>query len=375
MGRRVSNSNQSYSNSNDLEWRDVEWRLGIDITIFVVAVIGNLAVLVVIYATRERRKTPFEILIANLSVADILSVLLLFVYHFNIPRSKWFCKLQGLFFSSTQMVSLLTMTTIAIFRCRSIVYPFKTKPSSKFTYCTVAGLWVVANICLMPVSLVMENVNGGLSCEEIWSSELLNKVYTVSLFVVQYMIPLTIMAISYTKIILYLKRNKVQCGLNSDRINQHKMTRKRDMEVIKISLIIVLLYAISTLPNQIAWIDMIVFESYDMSSLIFEFSLQLLLLHSCCNPFVYGTISREYRSRFVQVFWSISCCFCKIRRTQTGVLQTEQGQRNNDCDLEMIEIKGYVKRDGTAIVPTTPTDRPTDRPNSEPTKQPSNQLG
>ncbi|XP_031552010.1 neuropeptide FF receptor 1-like [Actinia tenebrosa] len=355
-----SNSNQNYSNSNDLEWRDLEWRLGIDITIFVVAVIGNFAVLVVIYTTRERRKTPFEILIANLSVADVLSVLLYFKYliYFNIPRPKWYCKLVVPFFSSTQMVSVLTMTTIAIFPCRSIVHPFKTKPSTKLTYSTVAGLWLVANICLIPDYLVREQYQG--RCKEIWPSELLNKVYTVSLFVVQYMIPLTIIAISYTKIILYLKRNKVpQCGLTSDRIKQLKMTRKRDMEVIKISLIIVLLYTISTLPIHMAWILLIVFESNHMSSLIFKFSPQLLLLHSCCNPFVYGTISREYRSRFVQVLWSILCCVCKIRRTQTGVLQTEQGQMNNACeDLEMIEIKGYVKRDKAATEPAT--DRPTE---------------
>ncbi|XP_031551987.1 neuropeptide Y receptor type 6-like [Actinia tenebrosa] len=333
----VSNSNQSYSNPADLEWRG---KLGIDITIFVVAVIGNLAVLVVIYTTRERRKTPFEILIANLSVADILSVLLYStIQYFNIPLSKWYCKLVAPFFSSTQMVSVLTMTTIAIFRCRSIVYPFKTKPSMKLTYCTVAGLWLVANICLLPVYIVREQNQG--RCEEIWPSELLNKVYTVSLFVVQYMIPLTIIAISYTKIILYLKRHKVsRCGLNSDRIKQLKMTRKRDLEVIKISFIIVLLYNISTLPGQIAWIVWIVFERYEMALVIFKFSYQLLLFHSCCNPFVYGTISREFRSRFVQVFWSIFCCICKMRKTKTVVLQTEQGHRNNACvDLEIIDKK------------------------------------
>jgi hypothetical protein len=260
--------------------------------------------------------------------------------YLNVPKSMAYCKV----FWPTPTIaftgSVYTVTAIAFFRCRAILNPFKLKPSKRCIYGTIAGIWVLAHVSIIPLYIVMTETKG--KCQMIWSLQIYNKLYTVALTVFQYVIPVTIMAISYTKIVLYLKKHKIpQCGLDNNTTIQLTLTRKRDMEVIKISVIIVLLYTILTLPGQIAWISKVVFENDDAASILFKFTNELFLLHSCCNPFIYGTISREFRSQSVNVLRHIFCCICKRNRMRTVVVHKEQGQANNsfqELDMNMVVL-------------------------------------
>ncbi|XP_031553820.1 RYamide receptor-like [Actinia tenebrosa] len=332
-----NNTMQPQSGPTLLEWNI---RVSIDVLISITSFVGNSLVLFVIYTRKKYQRTPFEILVANLSITDLLSISIYLTFsYFLKTTSNFTCKFGTSFYTCLLMLSMYLMTAIAMFRCRSILYPFKRRPSIKFTYCVTAGLWIFANAFISPVYVVTIWDRNTGSCIEIWPSQIYNRVYTISLFVVQYVIPLTIITASYIKIVSYLKQHKppqIDCNKNHSLM----LKRRRDIEVIKTSATIVTLYTVLTLPGQIAWISGVVFQNYEISMLILKFSTHLQLLHNCCNPFVYGTISREFRSQLTKAACDIINWIFRRNSVRTVAVHREQGYMNKS--LEELEINDVI---------------------------------
>lgn len=317
--------NESATNSTSSNGKSTDWvskvKLGFNVLFLVVGVVSNL--LVVLFNAKIKKTrgqaSAYEYFISNLCVSEMAFISMTFIdiYH-NLPLSLVYCKVVFPFLTMTLIVSMYTVAAIALFRCRAIVNPFKPKPSSKCIYLTIAGLWVFALIDVIPYAIVLDIKNG--SSVEVWPTQTLNKFYTIALFLVQYPLPLTILAVSYIKIVVFLKRHTIpQTGLS---IASHMARRKRDMEVLKMSVIIVLLYAILTLPLQISWIAYI-FNYTKLHGVVSQFSDQLLLLHSCCNPFVYGTISREFRSQAMSIMRNVCNSVFRKNTIETVVVYKE----------------------------------------------------
>lgn len=313
----------------------LEWniRVSIDVIISITSFIGNLLVLFVIYNWKKSQRTPFEILVAHLSIADLMQICIYLTFSYIVKTASNFtCKFGTTSYTSLVMLSMYLMTAIALFRCRSILYPFKRRPSIKLTYFTTAGLFILANAFITPVYVLITWDASIGYCIELWPSQIYNKVYTLALFVVQYVIPLALMTASYIKIVAHLKQHKVP-QTDSNRKQFLMLKRKRDVEVIKISAAIVTLYTFLTLPNQIAWISQVVFQNYELSMIILKFSTHLHLVHNCCNPFVYGTISREFRSQLAKAACNIINCIFRRKSVRTvAVHSKERGHSNKSLD-------------------------------------------
>jgi len=242
--------------------------------------------------------------------------------------------------------SMYTVAAIAIFRCKAILNPMTFKPRKKSIYVTIAGIWIWAIVSDIPLSFVLQVNEQTRQCEEVWPSQMLKKAYTIASIVAQYPFPLTIIAIGYTKIVLYLKRHKIpQCGLEKE--NRLQMTRKRkqDKEVLKISLIIVVFYIVLTLPIHLAWFSWDVLENSYLKNLFFGFADSLLLLHSCCNPLVYGSISRQFRAQLMAKLPSILCrCHSSRNRRTESVASLDQHRQEPSINMVDLTSMNREKR-------------------------------
>lgn len=129
------------------------------------------------------------------------------------------------------------------------------------------------------------------------------------------------------------------------------LKRKRDMEIIKISATIVTLYTLLTLPNQIASISGMVFQNYELSILIFKFSTHLHLLHNCCNPFVYGMISRGFRSRMTKAACNITNAIFRRKLVRSEKVHSKElGYTNiylDELDINSIVLKSVKNNSET----------------------------
>ena len=119
---------------------------------------------------------------------------------------------------------------------------------------------------------------------------------------------------------LYLKRHKIpHCGLGQENNLQLARKRKENKEVLKISVIIAILYRVLTLPLQIQFLSYAVFENTSLANVLTFFASDLLIFHSCCNPIVYGTISRPFRAEIADCVRLCHRSCCRRNRTVKSV--------------------------------------------------------
>ncbi|KAJ8339736.1 hypothetical protein SKAU_G00343690 [Synaphobranchus kaupii] len=162
-------------------------------------VFGNLA-LVLIIARQKEMHNVTNILIANLSVSDLLV-------------SVAMCKLNSMVQCFSVSVSIFSLVLIAVERHQLIVNPRGWRPSNLHAYVSIGVIWVLAGCTSLPFlffSLVTddplkllphfhEQYSGKVVCMENWPSRTFKLTYTTCMLLIQYVGPLCFIFICYLK--------------------------------------------------------------------------------------------------------------------------------------------------------------------------------
>ena len=170
-------------------------------------IFGNMLVVTAINRTRKKN-VPSNILLLNLSVCDMMTAIcgiLFTLMIYNIYyKSKYYpygevgCKILWPFTTYAHNCSVFTLAVIAFekyLNISSINFRFTKKTS----FVALAIIHVLAITVVIPYSINLKYVANEKVryCYEEWGDRWHMKVYTMFLFIVQYVLPLTMMAISY----------------------------------------------------------------------------------------------------------------------------------------------------------------------------------
>lgn len=173
------------------------------------ALVGNLVVCRAVW--RNPGPKPIaHYLVSNLAFAEIISMIcLLFTFHAFEPPYSWrlghlLCKIV----EPLQIASLLVITTtlaiLAVYRCVLLIKPMVTKPTRRQTWCAVLITWVGSVGLSLPAGhfRVVNSYGDDCNvhyCEEVFPEEIQHhqNTYSIVLFIVNFVLPLVIMAISY----------------------------------------------------------------------------------------------------------------------------------------------------------------------------------
>ncbi|CAH3137519.1 unnamed protein product [Pocillopora meandrina] len=188
---------------------------------------------------------------------------------------------------------------MAIYRCHVVTNPWRPKLKRRGAVIWVSFVWLAAFIFVIPLIVVGKITKDG-KCKEYWPSLAHRQAYTVSLLTAQYILPLLIIAICYIRIWLFM-RNRPVFPRNSNlftnrRILGVKNTRE-SMIILKTVAVIVFLFSVLLLPNQVAWM-LLDFRNVSYEELWFVADI-FSRLHSCLNPVVYGVMNKQYRRNYV----------------------------------------------------------------------------
>ena len=286
---------------------------------FILGSTGNTLVLVVVIGKRARR-TVNDIFIMNLAVSDLLFIcfLPLFIYE-NLAKQKveknvGLCKFITPTITTTYLLSIFTLTSMSVHRCQVIINPFKQELSQKQTAVWIAIIWLLSFLVILPLIIVNDiDLKNSALCSELWPSDQYRKSYTVALFVIQYVIPLFVIAISYIRIGLDLSRSSSKDKLPKSQICRAR--RKENMQVIKTLATIVTLFALFMLPGQIAWLILDFGEAKheQFAEAMKTYTLPVTIFHSCLNPLVYGTVTRQFRRDYMRYLAHLLCCCPEIK--------------------------------------------------------------
>ena len=243
------------------------------VVILLLSVVGNSLVIHIVRTRASFRKNPFNWLLVNTSVADL--VVILTASAFNLPylicNSCWIpgplgsllCKLLPYFLVIAISTSIWTLTIIAIERYLAIVCVRRKPLSSKSVARSIISLWLCAGLIFIGLLFRYRTrrEDGATICSES-DSELPDAVLKADMIVrvvFTYAVPLLIMAVLYSLIASFLWRYKPPGNENFNKQVHARQARNR-RAVIKMLMTAVIVFAVCWFPVHICHIMLEFYE-------------------------------------------------------------------------------------------------------------------
>ncbi|XP_036341834.1 neuropeptide SIFamide receptor-like, partial [Rhagoletis pomonella] len=184
------------------------------IPIFVFALLGNGTVCYIVQST-PRMRTVTNYFIANLAVGDILMSLFCVPFSFvsifilnHWPFGTVLCNLVNYSQAVSVLVSAYTLVAISIDRYIAIMWPLRPRITKRLAKFIIAGVWFIALATAVPILIVSKLTQPErwfvecqrYICREEWPSNEQNYYYTLALLTLQFLVPLTVLVFTYTRI-------------------------------------------------------------------------------------------------------------------------------------------------------------------------------
>ncbi|KAJ7384483.1 hypothetical protein OS493_021112 [Desmophyllum pertusum] len=298
--------------------------------LFIFGSLGNVLVIVVVKGKGKRTINDYFIL--NLAVSDLTFLWFsLPIYTYELFHAFYknvlYCKLIWPMMSVTLSVSVFTLTSMAIERCRGIINPLQPRIKLQATLVWILVIWIFAFVTIFPLMIVARSENE--SCVEEWPTFSYRQAYTAVLFAFQYVIPLIIIAIAYLRITIRLitSRLPMRVSVNARGHVIRQKTRSENVQITLTLAVIVILFVACMLPNQIAWMlnDFGGDSQKELSHAFWICAEALIFLHAGVNPIVYGSLTGQFRRGYVQYFRYLFCC----RQTRLTFPEISAGNLNS----------------------------------------------
>ncbi|XP_060557765.1 substance-P receptor-like, partial [Ruditapes philippinarum] len=200
-------------------------------SISVIAILGNGLVIIVI-ARDKRMQTVTNIFIANLAFADVILGMFTIPFQFHPAlHQRWdfpefLCKLAPSVKVLSVSVSVITLTVISVDRYVAVMYPLKAGFSKSSAIMCLLIIWGLGLGSCFPEGyyyyvhyMINAELKFVLTCDASWPTENFGKYYHLYLLLVQYLFPLLVINVSYTRISCKIWGTK-QPGNTVDRGNR-----------------------------------------------------------------------------------------------------------------------------------------------------------
>ena len=280
--------------------------------LFLVSLVGNTLVAMIVFKTKTLRK-PINFLIVNMAMSDLLVPIFLFPRKLVLtytrswligdPLGQVLCKLSIYTSNLSFTVSIQSLVLIAVDRFGAVMFPL-CSPLINLKRCRVFILatWIIAMAIWCPdlfASKVIESPEG-LACVADWKGALGEalsyKNFVLVMQVAIFYVPLVFITILYSAITLKIKSQKIP-GEQSTNTREKRLKRERN--VLKLSVAIVLGFALCWLPLSIKWFMLFNSDRTITSSCGFYYfsSVSLFLAWSNCaiNPWICICFGGNYR--------------------------------------------------------------------------------
>nr|QVK45910.1 G protein-coupled receptor [Proales similis] len=278
--------------------------------IFVIGIAGNSLVIYVV-SRRKSMQTVTNLFIMNLALSDILMCLLAvpftpiayFQDHWILGR--FLCHLVSYSTGISVYVSTLTSLAIAIDRYFVIVHPFK--PRMKLGVCVllIAIVWLVSLSISLPLAIYMKLIkiehNGQVKyqCSEAWPIPMSKRFFNLASYILQYLIPFTVISYSYIKIWRVLSnRTRPGTRLEQERENQ-ELSRKKKTNFMLVAMVVI--FAGCWMPLNCVHLLMEFNHNFNQNyyfSTVFFIAHVIAMSSTIYNPFLYAWLNDNFRKEF-----------------------------------------------------------------------------
>ena len=300
---------------------------------FVLALIGNVIIGIIVYRARSMRK-PINFFIVNMAMSDLLFPIVGFPYLvIEINSGNWslrgpvgqaLCKLHIFLVFVSALVSTQSLVLIAVDRFGAVVFPLRSPLiSSKHCRFFILATWIIAVAANIPDAMTHELVEyqEGLVCvhkwNEVFGESLSYRNYIVSMLVVFWYIAMVLIAILYMTVVIKLKSQNIP-GEGS--ANGREQQSRRQKNVLKMSIAIVVTFIVCWLPATIWWF-LILYppDSTVTASCGFQYFRVIAFCVAHSNSAINPCISFIFSGNYRQGLKNLSrCCFVCTRANQVA---------------------------------------------------------
>ena len=328
--------------------------------IILLALVGNIAVCIV--STRTRRlQTSTYCLVMNLAVSDIGSVMCLpfllpELYIGNWPMGEAMCKILKPSVVMFNFVTTNTLVAIACDRFRAVVFPFVSRPSKSETRLIIAFLWLIAFLFSLPSYGAMAVISYPedpytFYCIDIFSDDkekdvLYRRVYTITMYTVQALVPVLVISVLYLKITATLKHIRLvplalrpsrasslnstpsasphSSVLNLNKLNMNPAGALRrqmiEKKFLTMLMVVLLVFVLCYIPFQTLYL---IYEFnpelgyFTFMQPLSEFLYLIAWLPNAVNPVCYGCLNAHYKKAFKALIFRPRKYFQSLRKRQS----------------------------------------------------------
>ena len=302
------------------------WELVAYIVITVLGITGNSLVLGVLKQNKQMRESAFGVYIGSLAVADILvCILCLPVYVTSTTAFKdhptglsgdILCKLWTGYFALFYfaVISVYTLVALSLERYYAVCHPVKAKVKSTPSRAkkAVVVIWIcslIPNFALI-AGLKSSSKNSGsfgAHCTVIdFKDKTVWTMFYVTVFTMQYIIPICCMVVCYAKIRKILSTTKIRAVTSSPNaeLGQLSVIRRRRKTVRTIMIMIVAYFACWSL-NQALYFLLNLGYGLAWNGDLVQLSVVLCFFSSCINPIIYAARSQQFRDGFAKIIYCL----------------------------------------------------------------------
>ena len=270
---------------------------------------GNFLVLRAIFRLKRRRF--HEYLVLNLASTDLgtcgISIPLDAVEKVigRFPFGATLCRVVYPFQSVLVYVSVLTLMLMTGERFRLIVTPMKQKIGLRPGLTAIFGSWILSVLFVLPLSLALRYEEP--RCLEYWTNVFNGKSFTLTIFLLLYVVPLITMKICYSFMLRVFFNDTKSVKLGQKLGMSHSMAETRmhrNLRIIRVLAAAVVAFALCMLPTHVSWLwhD---FGNGSQSSHfpnVVLFSNIAMYANSVLNPFIFGSINISSLTKLCPVF-------------------------------------------------------------------------
>uniref|UniRef100_A0A1I8FHG6 G_PROTEIN_RECEP_F1_2 domain-containing protein n=1 Tax=Macrostomum lignano TaxID=282301 RepID=A0A1I8FHG6_9PLAT len=247
--------------------------------------LGNLLVITVVLRKRSMQ-TITNILITNLAISD----------HGERAADADVCKLMPMTMGVSVYVSTLTSTAIAVERYCMIVHPFVPRMKTGLCLLIVVIIWLVAVLISLPIAVFQRAATE--SCVEDWKPEY-RPVFTVISFVLQFLIPCSIITACYSSKVSISLKNRHKKTLAKKSRSKEELDIRRKRRTNRMLIAMVVIFVVCWIPLNLLW--MLNDPSSSCATLLAMSSVMY-------NPFLYGWMNANFQNEFRNI---LPCLFPK----------------------------------------------------------------
>ena len=310
--------------------------------LIVVAVTGNILIGLVVFKTKSMRRT-INFLIVNMAFSDLILPIIAFpqiLTHMHVGHwlidgrfGLTLCKITNFLQDVSLNVSIQSLVLISVDRFGAVVFPLRPPiVSSKLCPYVILATWIVAIAIHCPhlFAFNLIEIEGELQCQLLWNETFemssSKKQYYLAVVLVVTVIPFALMTIIYSIIIFKLRSQKIP-GNETMNAKQQKKRLRRQRNVLKMSLAIVLVFGLCWAPiNIILFLTYFVWDKNVSASLscgfqaFYFFALFMAYANCAINPCICFNFSGNFRKGLKRLF---ECFLKKCNCPCFGVMRSK----------------------------------------------------